>query len=279
MLTNGWPSSFLELTGLAQRLATPSAFGGQVENAFTVIVPSIPGFGFSAQQPTLLAAAPAHEIWHTLMHKELGFARYGAHGGDLGAGYTSPLGQEHPSQVTGIHLMALADPPSYDPASLTDEERKHLDEAERSMRSEGGYEHEQRTRPVTLSYGLSDSPVGLLAWLLEKYRAWADPTSRLDDDFVLTQASLYWLTNTISTSFGPYFKYGRSRGGSVTRVEVPTAVAVFPHDLVHPQRSWAERFYHVTRYIRMERGGHLAPYEVPELLAADLTAFFRDLRP
>lgn len=278
LLTNGWPSSFLELVGLAQRLATPSAFGGPASDAFTVIVPSIPGFGFSAQQPTLLESVPTHELFHRLMYTELGFTRYGAHGGDLGAGYTSRLGQEYPAAVAGIHVMAPADPGYYDPAGVTPEEREYLTEAARWMSEEGGYELEQRTRPLTLSYALSDSPVGLLAWMLEKYRAWTDPAGRLDDDFVLTQASLYWFTNTISTSLRPYFEHGRNLAGPLTRVDVPTAVAVFPYDLVHPPRSWAERVYRVTRYTRMARGGHFAAYEVPDLLAADLTEFFRDLR-
>jgi len=268
LLTNGWPSSFLELTTLAGRLAAAG---------FTVIVPSLPGFGFSAQQPRLLSSTPVHEVWHTLMHDVLGFERYGAHGGDLGAGITSRLAQAHPEAVAGIHLMAVADPAGYDPASVTAEERAYLDEVEAWVAAEGGYEHEQQTRPVTLSYGLADSPAGLLAWILEKYRAWTDPGSRFDDDFVLTQASLYWFTGTISTSLRPYYEHGRNLAAPVTRVEVPTAVALFPHDLVHPPRSWAERLYNVTRYTRMPRGGHFAAHEEPALLADDLIAFFSEL--
>ncbi|SCE31395.1 hypothetical protein GA0115240_15182 [Streptomyces sp. DvalAA-14] len=151
--------------------------------------------------------------------------------------------------------------------------------------------HQQQTRPLTLSYGLSDSPAGLLAWIVEKYRAWSDSggdlSSRFSDDFVLTQASLYWFTRTIATSFRPYYEYDRGRGlrlervdvpARSRRVQVPTAVAVFPADLVQPPRSWAERTYHVTRYTRMPRGGHFAAHEEPELLAADLTEFFRTVR-
>jgi pimeloyl-ACP methyl ester carboxylesterase len=138
------------------------------------------------------------------------------------------------------------------------------------------------TRPVTLSYALADSPVGLLAWIAEKYRAWSDCDGVLSrtfsDDFVLTQASLYWFTNTISTSFRPYYEYARRPARRVQRVAVPTAVAVFPKDLARPPRSWAERTYNVTRYTRMPRGGHFAAHEQPELLANDITEFFRPLR-
>lgn len=145
-----------------------------------------------------------------------------------------------------------------------------------------GYEHVQRTRPLTLAYGLSDSPTGLLAWITEKYRAWShcngDLSTRFSDDFLLTQASLYWFTNTISTSFRPYYEYGRSLTKRVNRVDVPTAVAVFPADLSQPPRSWAERTYNVTRYTCLPRGGNFAAHEEPGLLADDVTEFFRTLR-
>ncbi len=151
------------------------------------------------------------------------------------------------------------------------------------QQQEGGYQHEQSTRPLTLGYGLADSPAGLLAWILEKYRAWSDcggeVSTRFSDDFLLTQASLYWFTETISTSFRPYYEYAAGMTRRVQRVEVPTALALFPADLSHPPRSWVERAYHrLVRYTPMPRGGHFAPHEEPELLAADITEFFRDLR-
>jgi pimeloyl-ACP methyl ester carboxylesterase len=278
VLTNGWPSSFLELTGLAERLAAPSRFGGDPAGAFTVIVPTLPGFGFSAAETDL----STHELWHRLMHDELGFPRYGAHGGDLGAGVTIRLAQTHPEALTGIHVLAIGDPPSYDPAGVTPEERSYLDASAAWQVAEGGYSHEQRTRPLTLAQGLSDSPSGLLGWILEKYRAWSDcggdVSTRFSDDFLLTQASLYWFTNTISTSFRPYYDYDRGLVPHLGRVEVPTAYARFPADLgARPPRSWIERAYNLTRYTEMPRGGHFAPHEEPELLAEDLTAFFRPL--
>jgi pimeloyl-ACP methyl ester carboxylesterase len=278
VLTNGWPSTVLELTGLAERLAAPSRYGGDPAQAFTVIVPSLPGFGFSPQRPSFDDSQQTHELWHRLMREELGFQRYAAHGGDLGAGITSRLAEAYPAEVVGIHLMAVANPASYDEASLTPQERAYLAEQAQWAAQEGGYQHEQSTRPLTLSYALADSPTGLLAWILEKYRAWSDSggevSTRFSDDFLLTQASLYWFTRTISTSFRPYYEYGNGLTRRVERVSVPTALALFPADLSHPPRSWAARTYNVTRYTPMPRGGHFAAHEEPDLLAQDITEFF-----
>ena len=282
VLTNGWPSSFLELIGLAQRLATPSSHGGVATDAFTVIIPSLPGFAFTPQRPSLKDGLQTHELWHRLMHDELGFKRYAAHGGDLGAGITSRLAEAYPDHLVGIHLMAVANPVTYAAASLTAEEKSYLESLDAWFANEGGYQHEQSTRPLTLSYGLADSPAGLLAWILEKYRVWSDSqgevSTRFSDDFLLTQASLYWFTRTISTSFRPYYEYASGMTRRVERVKVPTALALFPADLTHPPRSWAERTYNITRYTRMPRGGHFAAYEEPDLLAHDIAEFFRDHR-
>jgi pimeloyl-ACP methyl ester carboxylesterase len=282
VLTNGWPSSFLELTGLAERLAAPSRHGGATADAFTVIVPSLPGFAFSPQRPSMTGFAQTHELWHKLMHDELGFGRYAAQGGDLGAGVASRLAEAYPGEVVGIHLLAVASPAAYDPVSLTPQEKAYVDGLGAWAAEEGAYQHQQSTRPLTLSYGLADSPAGLLAWILEKYRAWSDcggdVTARFSPDFLLTQASLYWFTQTISTSFRPYYEYSTGLTRRVERVTVPTAVALFPGDLAQPPRSWAERTYNVTRYTVMPRGGHFAAYEEPALLAADITDFFREHR-
>jgi len=282
VLTNGWPSSFLELTGLADRLAAPSRYGKDPADAFTVIVPSLPGFAFSPQRPSLMEGAQTHELWHRLMREELGFARYAAHGGDLGAGITSRLAEAHPDEVVGIHLLAVANPVEYDPATLTPEESAYLASLETWATAEGGYQHQQSTRPLTLSYGLADSPTGLLAWMLEKYRAWSDCdgelSTRFSDDFLLTQASLYWFTRAISTSFRPYYEYAEGLTNRVERVTVPTALALFPAELSHPPRSWAERTYAVARYTRLPRGGHFAAHEEPDLLAEDIAVFFRAYR-
>lgn len=281
VLTNGWPSSFLELVELALRLSDPESYGRPLDDAFHVVVPCLPGFAFTPQQTSLLEATPTHELWHGLMHDELGYTRYGAHGGDLGAGTTSLLAQAHPRSVVGIHLLAVADPLDVAPGTVTAEEQAYLDEVAVWYRDEGAYEHQQRTRPLTLAPALSDSPTGLLSWILEKYRAWTDHEgdlrTRLSDDVVLTQASLYWFTNTISTSLRPYWQYGRDGSPPLARVDVPTGVALFPADLVHPPRSWVERTYRLVRYTRMPRGGHFAAQEEPVLLADDVVSFFRGL--
>lgn len=282
VLTNGWPSSFLELTALARRLATPSGHGSDPHDAFTVVVPVLPGFPLGPARPTVPADLPTHEIWHRLMRDHLGYGRYAAHGGDLGAGTTTRLAAHHPDELAGIHLMALADPAEVDPATITQAEQDYLDQVATWHADEGAYEHQQATRPMSLAPALSDSPVGLLAWIVEKYQAWSDCggelARRFDDDFLLTQASLYWFTNSIGTSLRPYWEQGRDEVPTPRRVEVPTAVALFPADLAHPPRSWAERTYTVTRYTQMPRGGHFAPHEEPALLAADITEFLRPLR-
>ena len=282
LLTHGWPSSFLELVGLAERLSYPTRYGGEVSDAFTVIVPSLPGFGFAPQQQALPGQLPTHELWHRLMRDELGFPRYAAHGGDLGAGVTSRLAQAHPEAVVGIHILAVAPPSPAHAADPTHQEQAYLATVADWQAGEGGYQHEQSTKPLTLAYGLSDSPVGLLAWLLEKYTAWSDPRGGhpavLDDDVVLTQVSLYWFTNSISTSFRPYFEFAQGALPPLDRIAVPTAVALFPADLTQPPRSWAERTYELARYTVMPRGGHFPAVEEPALLADDITAFFRTVR-
>lgn len=279
ILTNGWPSSALELVEVAQRLATPSRFGGDPGHAVTVIVPALPGLPFSPQRPTL--DEQTHELWHHLMTDHLGFTQYAAHGGDLGAGITSRLGQAYPGAVAGIHLLAVAAPRHIDEATVTDEEREHLDKVQAWISAEGAYQHQQQTRPLTLAPALSDSPAGLLSWILEKHRAWSDCggdlSTRFSDDYLVTLASVYWFTNSIGTSFRPYYEFNAGFTARVDRVCVPTAVALFPHDLANPPRSWAERTYDVTRYTLMPRGGHFAPHEEPELLANDITAFLQTL--
>ena len=283
ILTNGWPSTFFEMVGLAQRLANPGRFGAPGEPGLDVVVPSLPGFTFSDQRPTLPADVATHELWHRLMTAELGYDHYVAHGGDLGAGTTSRLAAAHPDAVLGIHIMAVGAPPEFDLATLSTDEQDYLARVAAWTRDEGGYMHQQSSRPLTLAYGLSDSPTGLLAWILDKYYAWSDNHGSLSDsfsdDFLLTQASLYWFTNTIGTSFRPYYEYGRGVERGLSFVDVPTAISLFPADIGQPPQAWAERTHHVVRYERAPRGGHFAPIEVPGLLANDIRSFVRTLKP
>lgn len=277
VLTHGWPSTFLEHVGLAQRLSQPSLYGASGQPAFTVIVPSLPGFPLTPPRPEMPSMA-THELWHQLMI-QLGCPRYLAHGGDLGAGVSTRLAMAYPEAVAGIHVLAVADPAN--PVDLTDDERAYRDQCANWYAEEGGYEHLQRTRPLSAGYALNDSPAGLLGWMLEKYHAWVDQrdgAGGLGDDLILTQASLYWFTGAIGASFRPYWEYKAFPRGPV-KVTVPTGVAVFPADLVQPPRSWAERSYRVVRYTRMPRGGHFAALEQPDLLAADIRAFAAALGP
>lgn len=279
VLTNGWPSTALELVELAQRLATPSGFGGDPSRSSTVIVPALPGLPFSPQRSTF--GEQTHELWHQLMTDHLGFSRYAAHGGDLGAGITSRLAQGHPEAVAGIHLLAVAAPRHVEATTLTAQEREHLMRVDAWVAAEGAYEHQQQTRPLTLAPALSDSPVGLLSWILEKHRSWSDcggdVSTRFSDDYLITLASVYWFTNSIGTSMRPYYEFAAGFTTRVDRVIVPTALALFPHDLASPPRSWAERTYDVKQYTLMPRGGHFAPHEEPALLAADIMAFLQTL--
>lgn len=265
ILTNGWPSTFAEMIPLAHRLA---------RLGHDVVVPSLPGFTFSDQPAEAPAAVPTYELWHRLM-SGLGYRRYVAHGGDLGAGITSRLGAAHPEAVAGIHLMAVM--AAVDHSDLSAAEEEYLSGIESWTSDGGAYEHQQQTRPLTLAYGLSDSPAGLLAWILEKYRAWSDSggdiATRWTDDEILVQASLYWFTNTIGTSFRPYFDYLAHPTPRPSMGDLPTAVAAFPYDISVPPREYAERTYNVVHYTRFDRGGHFAPHEEPDLLAQDIHEF------
>ncbi len=273
LLGNGWPSTFLEMVDLARKVA---------DRGFTVVVPSLPGFTFSAARPSLDESPPTHEIWHRLMRDELGFERYGVHGGDLSSRHAGLLAQAHPESVVGVHLLDVDNSLHEGDTDVTDEEREFLAaEADWQLR-EGAYSHQQRTRPLTLAQGLSDSPSGLLAWILEKYRAWSDcggdVSSRFSDEFLVTQASLYWFTDTISSSFRDYYERGNGYSPLVVRVDAPTALTWFPNDIgALPPRSWLERRYNLTRYTVMPRGGHFAPVEEPDLLAEQITHFFREV--
>jgi pimeloyl-ACP methyl ester carboxylesterase len=267
VLTHGWPSSFVELVRLAELLS----------DEFDVVVPSLPGFAFSDERDAATTFMDTHDLWHRLMTDVLGYTRYGAHGGDLGANVTTRLGAFHADSVVGIHLLAVAGPQNVDERELDDDERAYLSSIDAWEADEGAYEHQQSTKPSTLAFGLADSPAGLLAWLVEKYRSWSQDPAAFSSDDILTQASLYWFTGTIASSFRPYYETRAYPRGPLPRVEVPTAVAVFPGDLALPPRRWAERRYEVVRYTRMPRGGHFAAHEEPQLLADDIRAFFRAL--
>jgi pimeloyl-ACP methyl ester carboxylesterase len=282
LLMHGWPGSYTEMAELAARLSDPAAFGGDGADSFDVIVPSLPGHGFSAASPSPTFGADAcSDVMRTLMVDVLGYERFGAQGGDRGAFVCGSLGSAHADVVAGIHVNfpggVAADPP-------TAADRAWLDGQMAYMVDEGGYIAIQGTRPMTLAYGLHDSPVGLLAWIVEKWRAWSDCDgdieSRFTKDQILTNVTLYWLTNTMRSSMHYYRAQRLSPPAHMRaeRIECPTGVASFPGEVIHVPRSAAERKYDLRRWTDMPSGGHFAPLEEPAGLAVEIAAFFREVR-
>jgi pimeloyl-ACP methyl ester carboxylesterase len=287
ILTHGWPSCFVELLGLLPLLTDPKAHGIDGP-AFDVVIPSLPGYGFS-QRPARTGVNYRYTagLWRKLM-RGLGYERYGAGGGDFGAGVATYMALDEPERVIGVHLTNLEIPPSQGPSSrpFSDAEREYLARNQRWADVERGYSSIQSTKPQTVAYGLNDSPAGLAAWILEKWRSWTDSggdlQARFSPDFLLTLLTLYWATQTIASSMRDYFD-NRFHGTPLRAedfVRVPTGVAVFAHEFApegEPPREWAERLYAVRRWTRMPRGGHFAPAEEPELVARDIAAFFAQL--
>lgn len=217
------------------------------------------------------------------MTEVLGYKAFGAAGGDIGALVTAGIGRRFPEDIVGIHVQAVFSTANANDPDLTEGERRFLLERERWARQEGGYSHQQESRPQTLAYGLSDSPVGLAAWIIEKFSAWSDcdgdPEMSFTKDELLITPTLYWAGNSIATSFLPYYwAEDIVRPRDWPRIDVPTAVALFPADRPVPPREFAERSYNVQRWTEMPQGGHFAALEQPGLLAEDLRTFFRGLR-
>jgi pimeloyl-ACP methyl ester carboxylesterase len=282
IITHGWPGSVVEFWDIIGPLTDPAAFGGSAEDAFHLVVPSIPGYGFSG--PTHDRGWDARRVaraWAELMSL-LGYRRYGAQGGDWGSVISRELGLADPEHVAGVHLNMLITRPPDDPGELTEEETRRL-QAARTFRTTGsGYSAIQGTRPQTLAYGLTDSPAGQLAWITEKFGEWTDngrPDEAVDRDQLLTNVTLYWLTGTAGSSARLYYETARARAWSPTaRSAVPTGVAVFPREIAPPIRRFAERSDTITHWTEFGRGGHFAAMEVPDLLVGDVREFFRPLR-
>jgi pimeloyl-ACP methyl ester carboxylesterase len=286
LISHGWPGSIVEFQHVLPRLTDPAKFGGDPRDAFTVVAPSLPGYGFSFRpnQPRFNIKAIA-DVFAALMTDVLGYPRFAAQGGDWGAFVTTCLGAFHADKVAGLHLTLLAAGRDGTPsATPTDDEKRFADELKAWEREETGYQWIQGTKPQTLAYGLTDSPVGLLAWILEKFRTWTDchgdVVSHVGRDTILTNVTLYWVTGAINSSFWPYYArrhetWPVARG---QRIEVPTAYASFPREILHTPRAWAERAYDIRRWTEMPSGGHFAALEEPERLVRDVAEFFRPLR-
>ena len=288
VISHGWPGSICEMLKLIPLLADPAADGGNPADSFDVVVPSLPGYGFSDRpQAQGMSNLRIAEMWKELMVEGLGYRRFGAQGGDWGGMISSRLGFAFPQVVAGVHLNLVTGVPAYREAGqpeVTPAEQEFLQRARNWIETEGGYFHIQRTKPQTLSYGLNDSPAGLAAWIVEKFRAWSDCGGDVERSFtkdeLLTNITIYWVTQTINSSARHYYENRRVawRFEPGQRVEVPCAVAVFPKEINLPPREWAERTHNVERWTEMPRGGHFAALEEPHLLAEDIRAFFRPLR-
>ncbi|MFC8043398.1 epoxide hydrolase family protein [Nocardia sp. NPDC057353] len=278
VITHGWPGSVLEFAKVIEPLTDPTAHGGRAADAFHVVCPSLPGYGFSGKPAaTGWNVARIAAAWETLMTR-LGYDRYGAQGGDWGAAVTTEIGR-NVGHCAAIHLnMPIATPPrQLDP----DADGPAVAALEYYRRWDSGYAKQQSTRPQTLGYGLLDSPVALLAWIVEKFWSWTDcdghPENALTRDEILGNVTLYWVTGTAASSARLYWETrGAFRPGA--RVELPTGVAAFPKEIGHAPRAWCEPNYRITHWTELPRGGHFAAFEQPELFVDDLRAFFGTVR-
>jgi len=287
LLTHGWPGSFLEMLKVIPMLADPASYGGDAADAFDVIVPSLPGYGFS-DRPTESGVNTSRvaEMWMELM-TALGYERLAAQGGDWGADVTTLLGLRYAKRVIGIHLNSIPPyKPYLEPGTILCEVEQHfLKEADRWYDESGAYDHIQKTTPQTLAYGLNDSPIGLAAWILEKFRDWSDCDGDLERRFakdeLLSNITLYWMTQTIHSSCRLYYEDSRAplhfqKGDYVS---VPCGIALFAkREGPSPPKRWVERGFNVRHWTELPHGGHFPALEEPERLVEDIRLFFRTLR-
>ncbi|MFJ9381719.1 epoxide hydrolase family protein [Streptomyces sp. NPDC101455] len=285
VLTHGWPDSFWRYTKVIPLLTDPGAHGADPADAFDVVVPDLPGYGYS-DRPTgdPLDVIAVATLWAELM-STLGYGRFAAAGGDVGGGVSSFLGLNHPDRVMAVHQMDPGVPVfTGDQAELTPEERTWLAAWPAWSATEGAYAAMHSTKPQTAAFGLTDSPVGLAAWIVEKLRAWSDCGGNIENRFtkdeILTNITIYWLTGTIGSSMRMYRANSAIPSEQLARhVDVPAGFSLFPADVLPPPpTTWLGRTANVTRVTKPARGGHFAPFEEPELYAAELREFFRRYR-
>lgn len=284
LLSHGWPGSVAEFLDVFGPLSDPAAHGGDPDDAFHVIAPSLPGFGFSG--PTREQGYGIRRVAETFadLMDRLGYDSYFAQGGDWGALITAILGANYPERVDAIHTNMLFLRPSSleDPKEMLDEEGiAAYQETTEFREHETGYQEIQGTKPQTLAYGLNDSPIGLAGWIIEKFHGWSDcggdPEESFDRDRLLDNLSVYWLTETINSSMRLYYETDR-REAIPTAVEVPTGHARYPAEITKTPRVWAEAVYDIVHWTEMPEGGHFAAMEVPELFVDDVRTFFREFR-
>jgi epoxide hydrolase len=283
VITHGWPGSIVEFHKVIEPLVDPVKFGGKASDAFHVVCPSLPGFGFSGKPTTTgWGVERIGRTWIELMAR-LGYARYGAQGGDWGSAVTTAIGGLDPEHCAGIHVtLAMGSRPNVQ-GEPTPEEKVALAGAKFYADWDSGYSKQQSTRPQTLGYALTDSPSGQAAWILEKFWAWTDcnghPENVLTRDELLDNVMLYWCTETAASSARLYWESFGKRRGPLPKVTVPTGVAVFPKEIVTPVRKWMEpNFTNIVHWNTMPKGGHFAAFEQPQLFIDEVREFFGKLR-
>lgn len=287
LLVHGWPDSFFRMTKLIPLLTDPASHGGRAEDAFTVIVPNLPGYGFS-DRPTEKGYDPKRmaDVLAELMTNVLRYKKYAAHGGDWGSSIVEQLALHHGSSLLGIHLTDVPSTHAKAADKLPDlsmAEKAFVAKNKAWQEKEAGYQKIQGTKPETLAYGLNDSPVGLLGWIIEKFHAWSDNDGNLESAFtkdeLLTNVMIYWVTQTIGSSVRLYYEAMHSPTlAAPTYTKVPAGFAIFPKDITPAPKEFAERFFNVQRWEEMPRGGHFAALEAAGLLVQELRAFFGPLR-
>ena len=288
VITHGWPGTFFEMYKVIPMLSDPASHGGDAADSFDVVAPSLPGFGFSDHaQDRGMEVQRVAGMWNKLMTQNLGYTKFAAQGGDIGSGVTARLGYAHADTLYGIHLTSITRPTPYlGPGSspLTDAEQALITQRDKWFADEGGYNHIQGTKPQPLAYGLNDSPAGLAAWVVEKYRTWSDCGGDVEKSYtkdeLLTIVTIYWVTQTISSSTRMYYENQKAvwTMNRDEKVAAPAGMAMFPREISKPPREWGERSYDVRRWTEMTSGGHFAALEAPQLLAEEVRAFFRGFR-
>jgi pimeloyl-ACP methyl ester carboxylesterase len=281
LITHGWPGSIVEFQKVIEPLTDPARFGGNAADAFHVICPSLPGFGFSGKPvSTRWGVERIAQAWMVLMAR-LGYDRYGAQGGDWGSAVTAAIGALDPGHCAGIHVTLAMDTRPRVEGEPTSQEQRALHALDHYRKWDSGYSTQQATRPQTLGYGLTDSPAGQAAWILEKFWAWTDcaghPENIFSRDELLDNVMLYWVTACAASSARLYWE-SFGKGGKRLPVDIPTGVAVFPKEIITPVRSWMEpRFRNIRHWKEMPKGGHFAAFEQPEIFVEEMREFFRTL--
>jgi len=284
ILTHGWPGSVFEFLVVIGPLTDPARFGGSPEDAFDVVVPSVPGFGFSSKpKGKPIGLTTTATLWNRLMTEVLGYSKYGSQGGDVGSGLTNQLAHQFPDALLGIHFNGVGAPPPPE-AEQTDEEREWVRAVAAFIAAERDYYNEHTHKPETVAFALADNPLGAAAWITEKLKLWSDSPDAIEPVFtkdqVLTNVMIYLVTETIGTSVW-YYRGRQDEPSNLTgKVNVPTGFAAFPREMptLNVPRSVLERNFNLVRYTKMPRGGHFGCWEQPELMVTDLRNFFRKLR-